>query len=122
MYHETHHRMPKQTQTHDQLTAAKILALVHAQLPAWVAACDAEDTDAIALHESEFGSSTSELLLFACAIKFAAKKGKNVYVTSHRVVGSRRETGVVGRVIAVYREKVPAHPGAARTRQAASRN
>jgi hypothetical protein len=64
----------------EDLTPAEILSLVRMHLPAWTRACEASDTDGIALHESEFGTSSAELLLFACAIKFAAGNGKNVYV------------------------------------------
>jgi hypothetical protein len=34
------------------------------------------------LHEASFGSSTRELFLFACAIKYAAAKGKHVHVAT----------------------------------------
>jgi hypothetical protein len=70
------------------LTAVEILSLVQAHLPAWARACEASDNDGIALHESEFGTSATELLLFACAIKVAASNGKNVYVAC----GDRRNT------------------------------
>jgi len=73
----------------EDLTPAEILSLVRMHLPAWTRACEASDTDGIALHESEFGTSSTELLLFACAIKFAAGKGKNVYVACGTGTGPR---------------------------------
>jgi hypothetical protein len=71
---------PSEFNAPEELTAADILSLVRMHLPAWTRACEASDMDGIALHESEFGTSSTELLLFACAIKFAAGKGKNVHV------------------------------------------
>lgn len=69
-------------------------------------ACEASDSDAIALHESEFGTTTTELLLFACAIKFAAKNGKNVYVACGRTTDEASVDVVQsGRFVAVYREE-----------------
>lgn len=88
----------------EHFTPAEILSLVGTHLPSWIRACDAADTDAIALHESEFGSSAAELLLFACAIKTATKKGKNVYVIGGRV-GSRDNLLSFNPHVVVYREK-----------------
>jgi hypothetical protein len=92
---------PPPSQNH--LSAADIVSLVRNHLPAWMQACEATDTDAIALHAAEFGESATELLLFACAIKVAAGKGKNVYVTCDRGNG-QTEIVTTDRFIAVYRE------------------
>jgi hypothetical protein len=91
--------------TLNELTAAQILSLVRDHLPAWMRACEAADADAIALHEAEFGTTTTELLLFACAIKFAAKKGKNVYVTCGQGNGSPEDIVSSEHFVAVYREQ-----------------
>src|SRR6266704_2218056 len=48
----------------------------------WLRACDADDAESIVLHEASFGRSTRELFLFACAIKYAAAKGKHVHVAA----------------------------------------
>jgi hypothetical protein len=93
----------------EHLSAADILALVRDHLPAWIRACEASDADAIALHESEFGTTTAELVLFACAIKFAATYGKNVYVACGRTGNEEPgEVAEAGRFVAVYREEPPA--------------
>jgi hypothetical protein len=76
-------------------------------------ACEASDTDAIALHEAEFGTTTTELLLFACAIKFAAKQGKNVYVTCGQASGSPEDVVSSAHFVAVYREQPHTKPRAA---------
>jgi hypothetical protein len=89
----------------EELTEDELLALVRRHLPAWRQACDAPDTDAIALHESEFGSSTTELLLFACAIKFAATKGKSVYVACGK--GGASPDGVLSSRVTVFRDTAP---------------
>jgi hypothetical protein len=54
--------------------------IVAKQLPAWKRACSAADASAIVLHESAFGRSQSELLLLACAIKYAALTNKTVHI------------------------------------------
>jgi hypothetical protein len=110
--------------TIDDLTAGEILSLVRAHLPAWTQACEAADTDGIALHEAEFGTSTTELLLFACAIKFATKKGKNVYVICDEGRASSQEAVRSDRFIAVYREQswsAPAHLARSKPKRPASR-
>ena len=89
----------------DELTAGEILSLVRAHLPAWTQACEAADTDGIALHEAEFGTSTTELRLFACAIKFATKRGKNVYVICDEGIASPQGIAQSDRFVAVYREQ-----------------
>lgn len=95
-------QVPKPRREH--FKADDILSLVQTHLPSWTRACEAADADAIAVHESEFGSSAAELLLFACAIKFAAQKGKNVYVTCGH---SDARLGIASRVdanITIYHE------------------
>lgn len=66
----------------EPLSAGELRSLIAKHLPAWQQACDADDGDSIVLHEAAFGASTHELLLFACAIKYAAAKGKHVHVAS----------------------------------------
>ncbi len=66
----------------EPLSEAELRAFIARNLPAWKQACDADDGDSIVLHEASFGTSTHELLLFACAIKYAAAKGKHVHVAS----------------------------------------
>jgi hypothetical protein len=102
--------MPNPQTSPEHLSAADILALVREHLPAWMRACEASDTDAIALHEAEFGTTTTELLLFACAVKFAARKGKNVYVTCDQGAASPGDIIRSDRFIAVYREVQSSKP------------
>ena len=89
----------------DELTAAEILALVRTHLPAWTRACEAQDSDGIALHESDFGTSTTELLLFACAIKLAASKGKNVYVACGDLRNAPEAIVAPARLVTIFREE-----------------
>src|SRR5205823_3962994 len=71
------------------LSLEKLRDIVEKHLPAWFTACSS-DTEAIVMHEAAFGTSRGELLLFACAIKYAAHKGKTVHVTCGK--GDRRRT------------------------------
>src|SRR5437764_413275 len=66
----------------EPLSKSELRSLIARHLPAWLRACDADDGDSIVLHEASFGTSTHELFLFACAIKYAASKGKHVHVAS----------------------------------------
>jgi len=66
----------------ERISEAELRALIAHHLPAWQQACDADDAESIVLHEASFGSSTRELFLFACAIKYAAAKGKHVHVAT----------------------------------------
>jgi hypothetical protein len=66
----------------EPLSEAELRSFIAQHLPAWQQACDADDGDSIVLHEASFGTSTHELFLFACAIKYAAAKGKHVHVAS----------------------------------------
>jgi hypothetical protein len=82
--------------------------LIARHLPAWLRACDADDGDSIVLHEASFGTSTHELFLFACAIKYAAAKGKHVHVASGRRTKHEPETVLPSAVLgSVYREDTP---------------
>ena len=80
----------------------------------------ASDTEGIVLHELAFGSSGRELLLFACAIKFAAANGKNVHVLCSKGDSSspRKARSAMRDKTAVYRERMPGSP--AKTRRRAS--
>jgi hypothetical protein len=89
----------------EPLSETQLRSFISRHLPAWQQACDAEDGDSIVLHEASFGTSTHELLLFACAIKYAAAKGKHVHVAA----GSGRvrhepEAVLKAPLGAVYRE------------------
>jgi hypothetical protein len=84
----------------DLFELADLRRIVETYLPAWKRACTAPDTDAIALHELAFGCSTRELLLFACAIKFAAANGKNVHVASGNAAGKSTH-----KFMPLYRER-----------------
>lgn len=66
----------------EPLSEAEIRSFIAHHLPAWQQACDADDGDSIVLHEASFGTSTYELFPLACAIKYAASKGKHVHVAS----------------------------------------
>lgn len=64
----------------EPLSETQLRSFIARHLPAWQQACDAGEGDSIVLHEASFGTSTHELLLFACAIKYAAARGKHVHV------------------------------------------
>src|SRR5882757_9227416 len=66
----------------EPISEAELRSLIARHLPAWQRACDADDAESIVLHEASFGNSTRELFLFACAIKYAAAKGKHVHVAT----------------------------------------
>jgi hypothetical protein len=93
----------------EPISEAELQSLIARHLPAWQQACDAYDAESIVLHEASFGSSTRELILFACAIKYAAAKGKHVHVATGpgrvrrapETVLPEAELGVV------YREETP---------------
>jgi hypothetical protein len=89
----------------EPLSETQLRSFIARHLPAWQQACDADERDSIVLHEASFGTSTHELLLFACAIKYAAAKGKHVHVAA----GSGRvrhepEAVLKAPLGAVYRE------------------
>jgi hypothetical protein len=69
--------------------------IVGNKLPGWKRACTESDADAIVLHELAFGMSGSELLLFSCALKYAALKGKNVHVVCGRADGAKAIEGAL---------------------------
>ena len=100
----------------EPLSDKELKAFIARHLPAWLSASDANDADSIVLHEAAFGTSTHELLLFACAIKYAATKGKHVHVVSG--VGKARhqpETALPHpEVSSVYRDSGATKQSAAR--------
>jgi hypothetical protein len=99
-------RYPRQ-RPHDPVSTAQIRRLVRELLPAWVRACDA-DSDAIALHETAFGTTGEELFLFACAIKYAALRGKNVHIACGEGKSKTAPESIVSSVsVEVYRERDP---------------
>lgn len=77
--------------------------IVEKYLPAWKRACTTSDSEGIVLHELAFGSSLRELVLFACAIKFAAANGKNIHVVCGKADRSlsRKPSGPVYRDVIV---------------------
>jgi hypothetical protein len=93
----------------EPLSEAELRSVIVRHLPAWQQACDADDAESIVLHEASFGSSTHELFLFACAIKYAAAKGKHVHIA----IGSGRIRRVPEALLPeaalgmVYREGAP---------------
>ncbi len=93
----------------EPISEAELRSVIARHLPAWQQACDADDADSIVLHEASFGSSTRELFLFACAIKYAAAKGKHVHVaTGPGRVRRGPETVLPDAALgSVYREEAP---------------
>jgi hypothetical protein len=93
----------------EPISEAELRSLIARHLPAWQQACDADDAESIVLHEASFGSSTRELILFACAIKYAAAKGKHVHVATGP--GRIRRTPEIllpeAELGSVYREENP---------------
>jgi len=72
--------MPHPTPNRLHFSDEYLRRIIAKQLPAWKRACAASDSNAIVLHESAFGRSHSELLLLACAIKYAALAKKTVHI------------------------------------------
>lgn len=95
------------------LTPEKLRAIIKTHLPAWLKAC-ASDTDAIVVHEAAFDLSGRELFLFACAIKYAAQKGKVVHVTYGGSVGRNLPETLTA--AAVFLERHPTKRRASRPR------
>jgi hypothetical protein len=93
----------------EPISEADLRSLIARHLPAWQQACDADDAESIVLHEASFGSSTRELFLFACAIKYAAAKGKHVHVaTGPGRIRRAPETLLPDAALGVvYREEAP---------------
>jgi hypothetical protein len=91
------------------LSETELRSLIARHLPAWQQACDADDAESIVLHEASFGSSSDELFLFACAIKYAAAKGKHVHVaTGPGTTTHAAETVLPEATLgSVYREQTP---------------
>jgi hypothetical protein len=93
----------------EPLSETQLRSFISRHLPAWQQACDAEDGDSIVLHEASFGTSTPELFLFACAIKYAAAKGKHVHIATgpgriRRAPETLLPEAAVG---SVYRDETP---------------
>ncbi len=89
----------------EPLSERELRSLIARHLPAWLQACDADDGDSIVLHEAAFGTSTHELFLFACAIKYAAAKGKHVHVAAGSGRARHEPEAVLKAPLgAVYRE------------------
>jgi hypothetical protein len=93
----------------DPLSETDLRLFIELHLPAWQQACDANDSDLIVLHEASFGTSSDELFLFACAIKYAAAKGKHVHVATGRGrISQAPETFLPDAELGiVYREQTP---------------
>jgi hypothetical protein len=99
----------------EPLSEAELRSLIARHLPAWQQACDADDAESIVLHEASFGSSTRELFLFACAIKYAAAKGKHVHIATGpgrirrapETVLPEAELGLVYREDATLKRRAP---------------
>jgi hypothetical protein len=93
----------------EPISETELRSLIARHLPAWQQACDADDAASIVLHEASFGSSARELFLFACAIKYAAAKGKHVHVaTGPRRMRYTPETLLPDAELGtVYREGIP---------------
>ena len=93
----------------EPISEAELRSLIARHLPAWQQACDADDAESIVLHEASFGSSARELFLFACAIKYAAAKGKHVHVaTGPGRIRHAPETLLPEAALGtVYREETP---------------
>jgi hypothetical protein len=105
----------------EPLSETQLRSFIARHLPAWQQACDAEDGDSIVLHEASFGTSTHELLLFACAIKYAAAKGKYVHVAAGNGRARHEPEAVLKAPLgAVYRENA-AGKHRTRTRRHAKR-
>jgi|ERR1043165_5278499 hypothetical protein len=74
--------MPRAKQLNKHFSDDDLRRIVAKQLPAWKRACAASGATAIVLHESAFGRSNNELLLLACAIKYAALSKKTIHIAS----------------------------------------
>src|ERR1043165_1793253 len=100
-------------------TAGQLRSIVNAYLPAWKRACVASDTHAIVLHAAAFGTSRHELLLFACAIKYAAMRGKNVQIASGEESArmTSHNAAPPEQIAKTYRERSPVKAGARRHAQ-----
>ena len=72
-------RMRKQDKE-GTFTLLQLAQIVETRLPGWTKACASPKANAIVLHELAFGLTGDELFLLACAIKYAANRGKIVHV------------------------------------------
>jgi hypothetical protein len=93
----------------ESISEAELRSLIARHLPAWQQACDADNAESIVLHEASFGSSPRELFLFACAIKYAAAKGKHVHVATGkaRIRRAPEKLTPAATLGSVYREESP---------------
>jgi hypothetical protein len=93
----------------EPISESELRSVIARHLPAWQKACDADDAESIVLHEAAFGSSARELFLFACAIKYAAAKGKHVHVATGpgRIKRAPETILPEAELGSVYREETP---------------
>ena len=57
------------------------------------------------MHEEAFGTSTGEILLLGCALKYAGISGKTVHVTSGKKPAASRSKSKPIAIEAIYREE-----------------
>jgi hypothetical protein len=88
------------------LGRAELRKIVKQHLPAWAKAC-AADAGTIVMHEEAFGTSIGELVLLACAVKYAAQAGKSVHVAAGNTSKASQPTNQPNTVEAIYREGHP---------------
>lgn len=63
-------------------TAEDIVRIVEDHLPTFKAVCANPDADTVILQQGAFGNSDQELLLLACAVKYAGLKGKHLTIVA----------------------------------------
>ena len=66
-----------------QPTEAELSAFVEERLPKWRKVCENTQADHVLLAHGAFTDSAEELLLLGAAIKYAARKGKNVLIAGN---------------------------------------
>jgi len=99
------------------LSPKELREIVKKHLPAWFKACH-DDSDAIVLHEAAFGTSGTELFLFACAIKYATQNGKTVHIARGRSTKAEFPEPIAENsfVVKVFREAAPISSRSSRNR------
>src|SRR5216117_3288605 len=113
--------MPQPIPNRAHFSDEDLRRIIAKQLPAWKRACAASDASAIVLHESAFGRSHSELLLLACAIKYAALSNKNIHIVcgeSGRRANSRPRPRIDASVRTYHEHKRTATGGPSRRKKA----
>jgi hypothetical protein len=95
--------MPRQHKP-PSLDPAALQDIVRKHLPAWFRAC-AASAEIIVMHEESFGTSTGEILLLGCALKYAGISGKTVHVTSGKKPAASRSKSKPIAIEAIYREE-----------------